>query len=174
MNDMSSVTITFAVANGSSGDAQDVVKTGDEATFLISLLQSDSGKVVTVTATVEKDSLAQAQATFSYTYDIDIDSSFAFADTNDKVITIDDRLDYSPLDVTNFVVNNNSIDTSEYTFAKSGFSDDYGSNVTSEKHYTFYTFTDNAGNVAALVQEILVNNFGDAADVSTLTAQIKN
>ena len=74
--------------------------------------------------------------------------------------------------MTDFVVNNNSIDTTEYTFEKSGFSDDYGSNVTSEKHYTFYTFTDGAGNVAALVQEILVNNFGDAANMATLTGPL--
>lgn len=178
MNDMTSVTITYSVDNESYTVA-DINKNGNEATFLISLQPTHDQQEVTVTATVVKNSITDTsnnsdEQTFKYKYDISIDSSFAFADTTDKVITIDDRLDYSPLDVTNFVVNNNSIDTDEYTFKASGFSDVYGSNVTSEKHYTFYTFTDNAGNVAALVQEILVNNFGAAADVSTLIATIGN
>lgn len=175
MSDMNPINIEFSVAGGSSGNGT-YVTTGDNTNFLISLLQSDNGKVVTVTASVEKTvdgtTLQSAPVTFSYTYDISIDSSFAFKKSSDKVITIDDRLDYSPLEVTDFVVNNNSIDTTEYTFEKSGFSDDYGSNVTSEKHYTFYTFTDGAGNVAALVQEILVNNFGDAANMATLTGPL--
>lgn len=175
MSDMTTVTITYTVAGGSTGNATNIT-TGDDTEFLISLQSTDDGKVVTVTATVKKDSLTEATKTFSYTYDISVDNSFAFADTNNKEITISNRTEYSVLEVTDFVVgsdtNNNSIDTSEYIFGHSGFSDVYESNVTSEKHYTFYTFTDSAGNVAALVQEILVQNFGAAAGMVGLAAEI--